>query len=290
MFAGFKSQKVDTGELALHVLSGGKGAPLLLLHGFPQTHVMWHKIAPNLAAHFHVVCPDLRGYGDSDKPTCDTDHSRYSKRVMAQDMIRLMEKLGFPQFSVAGHDRGGRVVHRMIRDSPASVEKAAVLDIVPTLKIFETIDQAVSTAYYHWFFLIQSGGLPEHMIGLDPEYYLRDKLKRWSAIPDAFSEEAIAEYVRCFSQPDAIHASCEDYRAGASIDLDHDRQDRDRKTECPLLVLWGERGAMDSSYDVLGTWQEVASNVQGNAIDSGHFLAEEAPAETLQALTTFFRT
>ena len=222
----FQYRQIDVGDVTINVAHGGSGRPLLLLHGYPQTHLMWHKVAPALARDFHVICPDLRGYGDSSKPDSDPEHRTYSKRQMAADMVALMQSLGYREFSVAGHDRGARVAHRLCLDYPEAIERACVMDIAPTLHMFEHTDQAFATGYYHWFFLIQPDGLPEHMIGHDPGYYLREKLRRWSAPEAEFDPEAVAEYVRCFSTPEAIHASCEDYRAAATIDLAHDRADR----------------------------------------------------------------
>jgi haloacetate dehalogenase len=287
MFEGFTTTDIDAGGTTIHTVHGGSGPPLLLLHGYPQTHVIWHKIAPALAGRFTVVATDLRGYGDSAKPASDADHAAYSKRTTALDQVGVMAALGFERFSVAGHDRGGRVGHRMALDHPDKVEKLAVLDIVPTHKIFSTVNKEVATGYYHWFFLIQGHGLPETLIGHDPEYYLKAKLNQWGGGMEAFTEEALAEYVRCFSDPDCIHGSCEDYRAAAGIDLDHDEADMDRKVECPLLALWGEKGLMERHYDVLATWRERASDVRGRKLRCGHFLAEEAPEDTLAELVGF---
>lgn len=266
----------------------GSGPPLLLLHGYPQTHIMWHKLAPRLAERFTVVAADLRGYGDSGKPASDPQHRVYSKRATAADMVAVMQQLGFPRFRLAGHDRGGRVSHRLVLDHPQAVEQVAVLDIIPTLTLFETFNQAVATAYYHWFFLAQPVGHPERMIGADPDYYLESKLRAWSAGDDVYPPEAMAEYQRCFRDPATIHATCEDYRAGASIDLADDRADADRRIECPLLVLWGGKGIMHRHYDVLATWRDKALDVRGAAMPCGHFLPEEAPEETYQALSAFF--
>ncbi|MBP7065541.1 MAG: alpha/beta hydrolase [Ferrovibrio sp.] len=266
----------------------GSGPPLLLLHGYPQTHIMWHKLAPRLAERFTVVAADLRGYGDSGKPASDPQHRVYSKRATAADMVAVMQQLGFPRFRLAGHDRGGRVSHRMVLDHPQAVEQVAVLDIIPTLTLFETFNQAVATAYYHWFFLAQPVGHPERMIGADPDYYLESKLRAWSAGDDVYPPEAMAEYQRCFRDPATIHATCEDYRAGASIDLADDRADADKRIECPLLVLWGGKGIMHRHYDVLATWRDKARDVRGAAMPCGHFLPEEAPEETYQALSAFF--
>jgi len=288
VFEGFVNEKVDVGAATINLVRGGEGPPLLLLHGYPQTHVMWHKIAPRLAERFTVVASDLRGYGDSSKPESDREHAVYAKRATAADQVAVMEALGFPEFFVAGHDRGGRVAHRMVLDHPARIGKWAVLDIVPTHKIFATANQAVATGYYHWFFLIQENGLPEHMIGADPAYYLRAKLGQWSGGMDAFTPAAMAEYLRCFADPATIHASCEDYRAAASIDLAHDEADLDVKVVAPLLVLWGARGLMERHYDVRATWRERAADVRGQALDCGHFLPEERPQETLAALRDFF--
>jgi haloacetate dehalogenase len=288
MLDGFTEADVAVGGTTIRAVRGGDGPPLLLLHGYPQTHVMWHKIAAGLARAFTVVATDLRGYGDSGKPPSDPRHLAYCKRTSARDQVEVMESFGFSEFFVAGHDRGARVAHRMALDHPDRVGKLAVLDIVPTHKIFATVNQAVATGYYHWFFLIQGDGLPETLIGHDPAYYLRRKLAQWGADMTAFSDAAVAEYIRCFSNPDTIHASCEDYRAAASIDLEHDAADLARKITCPLLVLWGRKGLMERHYDVLSTWSERAADVRGRALPCGHFLAEEAPAETLAELLRFF--
>jgi haloacetate dehalogenase len=277
MFEGFTTADIEAGGTTIRTVYGGSGPPLLLLHGYPQTHVIWHKIAPSLAERFTVVATDLRGYGDSGKPPSDADHAAYSKRTTALDQVEVMASFGFATFLVAGHDRGGRVGHRMALDHPEKVRKLAVLDIVPTHKIFSTVGKEVATGYYHWFFLIQGGGLPETLIGHDPEYYLRTKIKQWGGDTTAFTEEAMAEYVRCFSDPACIHASCEDYRAAAGIDLVHDEADLDRKVECPLLVLWGADGVVGRTYDVLQVWRERARDVRGRALGGGHYLAEQAP-------------
>ncbi|HJO71710.1 MAG: alpha/beta hydrolase [Rhodospirillales bacterium] len=288
MFEGFTAADIETDGAVIHTVHGGSGPPLLLLHGYPQTHVMWHKIAPRLAERFTVVVPDLRGYGDSAKPPGDDTHTAYSKRAMAKDQVDVMAALGFESFFVAGHDRGGRVSHRMVLDHPGRVRKLSVLDIVPTHRVFSTIDQTVATSYYHWFFLIQPFDLPETLIGSNPEYYLRKKLGSWGADVDSFSAEAMAEYVRCFTNPDTIHATCEDYRAAASIDLEHDEADMETKISCPVLVLWGAKGLMERRFDVLATWRERAADVAGRALLCGHFLPEEAPEETYAELARFF--
>lgn len=288
MFEGFSIRDVPTSQGFVHLRIGGEGPALLLLHGYPQTHVMWHRVAPALAARFTVVAADLRGYGDSAKPESDPEHAAYSKRASARDLVDAMAALGFSRFMVAGHDRGGRVAHRMALDHPDRITRLSILDIVPTRRIFAATNQAIATGYYHWFFLIQPDGLPEHMIGLDPEYYLRSKLARWSAAPEAFDAEAVAEYLRCFRDARTIHASCEDYRAGATIDLRHDMEDEGARIACPVMVLWGRQGLMERHFDVLQTWRECAIEVSGRALDCGHFLPEEQPAETAEALLDFF--
>jgi haloacetate dehalogenase len=288
LFPGFEQKRIAGEGAEINLRIGGKGPPVLLLHGYPQTHAMWHRVAPRLAETYTVVCPDLRGYGDSGKPATDERHSPYSKRAMAADMVAVMKALGFPRFRLAGHDRGGRVSHRLALDHPAAVEKLAVLDIVPTRTLFETVDQQVATGYYHWFFLIQPFDMPERMIGSDPEYYLRRKTGQWSGSGFGFDPEAWAEYRRCFDAA-TIHASCEDYRAAATIDLEHDRTDEASRIACPLLVLWGEKGLMHKAYNVLDTWRpKAAGRLDGHAVPSGHFLPEEAPEETFQALHRFF--
>jgi haloacetate dehalogenase len=252
---------------------------------------MWHAVAPRLAENFTVVATDLRGYGDSSKPFGSEDHTTYSKRAMAADQVQVMESLGFLSFAVVGHDRGGRVGHRMALDHPDRVTRLAVLDIVPTRHVYATVGRELATAYYHWFFFIQPYDLPETLIGADPGYYLRKKLGGWGTKLDTFAPEALAEYDRCFGDPATIHASCEDYRAAASIDLAHDDADGDegRQVTCPLLALWGDRGAMGRLYDVANVWREYARDVRGGPIDAGHFLAEERPEETARELANFLQ-
>ena len=293
MFEGFETTRVDIGEVVIHARIGGSGPPLLLLHGYPQTHAMWHLVAPALAQRFKVVCADLRGYGDSGKPAPAADHSTFAKRTMANDMVAVMQHLGCERFMVAGHDRGGRVVHRMCLDHPRVIERAAVLDIVPTRTIFRATDQAIATGYYHWFFLIQPAPLPERLIGADPVFYLHSKLRQWSAGKDTslFAAAALREYERCFSDAATIRSSCEDYRAAATIDLAHDEADLANRIACPLLALWGEAGLMHRHFDVLATWREKAARpdlVEGRALPCGHYLPEEQPEMTGEALADFF--
>jgi haloacetate dehalogenase len=284
----FKNEKILVeNDIFINVTHGGKGKPLLLIHGYPQTHIMWYKVIEKLSKEYYIVCPDLRGYGDSSKPKSDEKHILYSKKSMAKDMITLMQKLGFDKFFVAGHDRGARVTHRMCLDYPNNILKACVMDITPTYHMFKNTNQAFATGYYHWFFLIQPDFLPETMIGNNPRYYLEEKLKRWSAKGSIFDKEAVDEYVRCFDK-DSIHATCEDYRAGASIDMSDDEKDRNRKISTPLLVLWGEKGFVNRTYDVLNVWKEYALDVSGEALDCGHFLPEEKPNEVIRKLTDFF--
>jgi len=285
---GLDHHIIDVAGSRVALSTGGSGPPLLLLHGYPQTRACWHRVVPALAQRFTVVAADLRGYGESAKPPGGEGHVAYSKREMARDLVGAMAALGHARFAVAGHDRGGRVAHRMALDHPDVVERLAVLDIVPTRTLFASTDQAFATAYYHWFFLIQPDGLPETMIGHDPEWFLRETLRRWSGRAEPISEEAIREYVRRFRDPASIHGSCEDYRAAATIDLAHDAEDAGTPIACPLLVLWGEHGAMHRLHDVLGAWRPLASDVRGHTVACGHFLPEEAPGPTQDALIDFF--
>jgi haloacetate dehalogenase len=250
---------------------------------------MWHAVAHRLAGRFTVVCTDLRGYGDSAKPPGDEAHETYSKRTMARDQLEVMTSLGFERFAVAGHDRGARVAHRLALDHGDAVTRLAVLDIVPTSAMFAAMNRDVALAYYHWLFLAQPPDLPERLIGSDPAGWLRWHLRAWSAGSDAYFEaDALAEYERCFSDPAAIHASCEDYRAGATIDLVHDEADRDLRVACPVLALWGGRGRVNAAFNVLAEWRARAVRVDGRPLDAGHFLVEERPAEVAAELASFF--
>jgi haloacetate dehalogenase len=287
-FPGFEARRIKTSGAEINLVTGGSGPPLLLLHGYPQTHLMWRKLAPRLAREFTLVIPDLRGYGDSSKPPAGQDNENYSKRALALDQVETMAALGFERFMVAGHDRGARVAHRLGRDHAEQIERMALLDIVPTLYRFETIDQKSATSSWHWFFLIQPRGFPERLIGSEAEFFLRHQFAGLLREPAKLEPEAFAEYLRCFKNPETIRATCDEYRAGASIDLEHDRADRGRKLTMPLLMLWGKRSAQGSGYDVLAVWRAHAENVSGHGIDSGHFIPEEAPEEAYQALREFF--
>lgn len=291
MFPGFSQHKITTRGAEINLRRGGNGSPVLLLHGYPQSHVMWHRIAPDLARRFTVVAADLRGYGDSSKPAPAPDHSTYSKRAMAEDMVEMMAQLGWSRFSVVGHDRGARVAYRLALDHPDAVMKLVVLDIVPTHTMWTRMNMKLALGTYHWLFLAQPDGLPERMIGADPEYYLRETLRRWARRPDAFAPEAMAEYIRCFKDPAAIRGACEDYRAGATIDFALDEADYGkRRIACPVLALWGQRGfakGNDDSDDPLTVWRQWADDVRGHGIRCGHFLPEEAPVETRAAIEEF---
>ena len=287
----FVACRVNVDGVTLHcrVRENAGKPPLLLLHGYPQTHVMWHKLAPRLADDFALVIPDLRGYGDSDKPPSLPDAANQSKRAMAADVAGLMSALGYPEFHVAGHDRGARVTHRLCLDHADRVRSACIMDIAPTATTFALTDQALATAYFHWFFLIQAPPLPERMIAADPAAWLKGCLSRWSVGNEAaFDAAAVAEYVRCFADPEAIRASCDDYRAAAGIDLAHDAADAGRRIACPLLVLWGEKGFVGRSYDLLAVWREKAADVRGCGLPCGHFLSEEAAGDVARFLAEFF--
>ena len=265
--------------------------PLLLLHGHPQTHLIWHKVWPALSEHFTLVAPDLRGYGDSDKPPSDAsvNHAPYSKREMAKDMVELMQSLGFARFRVLAHDRGARVTHRMLVDHADSVERATLLDIAPTLAMYEQTNMEFARAYFHWFFLIQREPLPETMIEANPEFFIEKMMGNRHAGLSAFAPEVMAEYRRCIRLPGIAHSICEDYRAAATIDLDHDRADREagRKVTQPLQVLWGANGIIEKCFKPLDDWRRVAVNVQGSSVPCGHYIPEEAPDALLAAALPF---
>jgi haloacetate dehalogenase len=292
MFEGFKSALIDVGDdVKIFARYKGSGPPLLLLHGYPQTHICWHKIAGHLAARFTVVATDLRGYGASGKPVAGPNHINYSKRSMARDQVLVMSALGFERFHVAGHDRGGRVAHRLALDHSERILRLAVLDIAPTATMYAGSSRDFAEAYYHWFFLIQPFDLPERLIGAEAEFYLRRTLSSWCKQQGAITDDAMAAYIKAFTAPGAIHAACEDYRAAATIDLEHDRSDdlASYRMAAPMLALWGKRGTVGRQFDVLACWREKSRNlVQGEGIDCGHFLPEEAPQETLTALLKFF--
>jgi haloacetate dehalogenase len=283
MFEGFELTTIDTGEAQIRVRHGGSGPPLLLLHGNPQTHVMWHNIAPRLAQDFTVVAADLRGYGDSSKPPNSADHAAYSKRAMARDQVEVMRHLGFEQFFLAGHDRGARCSYRLALDHPERVRKLAVLDIIPTYESYRRTDMEFALRTWHWFFLAQPADFPERAISRAPEVFFERR-------PTTFwTPEARAEYWRCYQNPETIRAICEDYRAGVSVDFNMDKADLGaRKIACPMLVLWGTQSWQTLGWDFLAIWRDWAEDVRGRGIDSGHFLAEEAPEETYAELHAFF--
>ncbi|HSW21514.1 MAG TPA: alpha/beta hydrolase, partial [Burkholderiaceae bacterium] len=267
----------------------GSGPPLLLLHGHPQTHSIWHKVAPVLARHFSLVAADLRGYGDSSKPPGGDDHARYSKREMAADMVALMGALGHERFAILAHDRGARVAHRLAMDHAAAVRRLVLLDIAPTLDMYALANDAFARAYWHWFFLIQPAPLPERLIEADPAAYVRDVMGRRSAGLAPFDPRALAEYQRCMALPGAAHGVCEDYRAAAGLDLAHDRSDRaqGRLLDAPLLALWGAEGVVHRCFDPLALWRHIAADVRGEALPSGHYIPEEAPEPLLAKVLPF---
>jgi haloacetate dehalogenase len=290
MFDGFSSEDVRHDGVRLRVRRGGAGPPLLLLHGHPQTHAMWHKVAPALAQRHTVVAMDLRGRGDSDRLPASADHAAYSKRAMAADAVAVMRHAGFGRFDVCAHDRGARVAHRLALDHPQAVSRLMLLDIAPTLAMYEGTDEAFARAYWHWFFLIQPAPLPERAIEADPAAWVREGMGARFAGLDPFAPEAMAEYVRCLSLPGSATAVCEDYRASAGIDLEHDRADRaaGRRIACPTRVLWGAHGVIARCFDAMALWRAAADEVSGRALDCGHYIAEEQPAALLEEMQHFF--
>jgi haloacetate dehalogenase len=294
MFDGFTPFTIQRNGITLQGRTAlgapWEGPPLLLLHGHPQTHAMWHKVAPELAKRFKLVLMDLRGYGDSSRPEADAQHAAYSKREMALDAVAVMQHLGFSTFNVLAHDRGARVAHRLAADHPEKVKRMMLLDIAPTLGMYENTSQNFATAYWHWFFLIQPQPLPEALIESDPVRYIRSVMGKRHAGLAAFASEAMAEYERCIQIPDSARGICEDYRASATIDLEHDRADiaAGKKLTLPLRVLWGEHGAVGANFDVLGLWRERAKEVSGRALPCGHYIAEEAPGELFAEAHNFF--
>jgi len=286
LFPGFSNGIANAGDIQIPYVMAGSGPPLLLLHGHPQTRAIWHKVAPALVQSFTVIASDLRGYGDASKPA----GPHYSKREMAGDQLALMQELGFERFSLVGHDRGGRIGHRLAMDHPHSLEKMMLLDISPTLAMYEQTSMEFARAYWHWFFLIQPAPLPERLISADPEFYLNEFMGKRSAGMRPFAPEAWAEYLRAMSDPSCVHAMCEDYRAAATIDLEHDRADRDagKKLTCPLRVLWGKHGTIEKCFDPLEDWSRVAETVSGRALDCGHYIPEEAPQALLAEIQQFF--
>ena len=289
LFPDFEPRVFEVNGIQIAGHIGGSGSPLLLLHGHPQTHAIWHKLAPALMKSHTLVMTDLRGYGDSSKPQGDVDHSNYSKRVVAQDQVEVMNQLGFDHFDVLAHDRGARVAHRLAMDHTDAVKKLIMLDIAPTLSMYEKTTEAFAKAYWHWFFLIQPSPLPERLIEADPAGYIRDVMGRRFAGLKPFDPLALAEYMRCVALPGAAHGMCEDYRAAAGIDLIHDREDiaAGKKLEMPTMVLWGADGVVNKCFKPLEEWQAICRNVIGETLPCGHYLPEEAPDMLLQKVEAF---
>ncbi|MCP3710439.1 alpha/beta hydrolase [Paraburkholderia sp. CNPSo 3274] len=291
MFDGFTDASADIEGVRIHAIKGGRGPALLLLHGHPQTHAIWHKVAPTLAEHFTVVAADLRGYGDSGKPQGTPDHASYSKRRMALDQVALMRALGFTSFAVMGHDRGGRVAARMAIDHPDAVTQLITLDVAPTVAMYEQTSFEFARAYWHWFFLVRPAPFPETLIRADPDLYLKQTMGARSAGLAPFAPEAYAEYLRCLSDPATAHGICEDYRASITIDLEHDRADlgAGKRIECPFLALWGAHGTVGQCFDPLAQWRSWNAGVSGEALACGHYIAEEAPQLLLERVLPFLQ-
>ncbi|MFM0066618.1 alpha/beta fold hydrolase [Paraburkholderia aspalathi] len=292
MFTGFTDASIHVDGTQIHAIRGGNGPALLLLHGHPQTHAIWHKVAPTLAEHFTVIAADLRGYGDSGKPQGEPDHSNYSKRRMAADQVSLMRAHGFTQFAVVGHDRGGRVAARMALDHPQAVTKLVTLDVAPTLAMYEQTSFAFARAYWHWFFLVRPAPFPETLIRADPDLYLKQTIGARSAGLTPFTDAAYAEYLRCLSDPAAAHGICEDYRASITIDLDHDRASlaEGQKIECDFLALWGAQGVIEQCFEPLAEWRQWSAHVSGEALPCGHYIPEEAPELLLERVLPFLQS
>ena len=287
-FEGFDTHLIDVGDARLFVRSGGKGPPLLLLHGYPQTHMIWHDVALRLADRFHLVIADLRGYGRSTGPQPDAEGHLYSKRAMAADLAALMSALGHQRFSVAGHDRGGRVAYRLALDHPQRVDRLCVLDIVPTSEMWGRMNHAGALRSYHWSFLAQPAPLPERLIGNDPDFFFETSLVGWGKTElKTFDPEMLAEYRRCWRDPAAIHGMVSDYRAAATIDLAHDAAGIDRQVACPTLAFWGTAGAMHRLFDMKAEWQKRCANVETATLPGGHFFVDQFPEETAQRLQEF---
>jgi haloacetate dehalogenase len=287
LFPGFRTFDIDAGGVTIHGVAGGDGPAVLLLHGYPQTHAIWHKVAPELAKRFTVVATDLTGYGDSAKPASSAPkHASYRKSAMAQDQLRAMSALGHERFHVVGHDRGGRVAHRLALDHPDAVLTLTTLDIAPTLHMYRNVTDAFARAYWHWFFLIKAAPVPETMVGADPGFFLRQHMSRGPKGVDLFDPRAFAEYERCFRDPAAIHAMCEDYRASATVDIEQDAADlaAGLRIRCPVMALWGSEGAVGRNFDVLASWREWADDVRGGPVPGGHYIPEEAPEVLLAHL------
>ena len=288
MFEGFERHRIQAGEVTINCVTAGKGPPLLLLHGYPQNLAMWAKAAPFLAEQFTVVCADLRGYGDSSKPKCAPDNSTYAFRAMAADQVAVMRQLGFDRFHVVGHDRGGRTAHRMALDRPDAVASLAVLDIVPTWAMFMDTTRNIAGTYWHWYFLSQPAPLPEHMIGLDPDFFYETCLVGWGATRvEDFDAEMLADYRRCWRDPAMIHGTCSDYRAAATIDLDHDGADLDRKVLCPTLAFFGANGSMAKNFDIPAQWRKRCANVKVESLPGGHFFIDQFPEGAARVIARF---
>jgi haloacetate dehalogenase len=291
MFEGFSHKRIRIGDVAIDAVIGGAGAPVLMLHGFPQNKAMWARVAPRLAEDLTVVCADLRGYGDSDKPRCLPDRSNYSFRMMAEDQLRLMRHLGFERFHVVGHDRGGRTAHRMALDHPDAVLTLTVMDIVPTYAMFMDTNHRIAGAYWHWYFLSQPEPFPERLIGNDPDFFFESCLCGWGAAQlSDFDPQMLADYRRCWREPGMIHGSCSDYRAAASIDLAHDAADIERKVACPTLAFYGAEGVIAKLFDIPAEWRKRCTDVRSASLAGGHFFVDQFPDETARILMDFLRT